>query len=504
MILSPRSVALFALLFLSGPTLAHAQGANAPSAQKKDRPAQSAPLATSAAPTPPRAQASGAGRVAAESDAAAKAMQADLEPQPGGLTADEVVRLALEHSPNLAKSELELDKAAANEARAKLAFAPRIDLTASYTRLSVFEPPCIARDANGVCQAQFPVLANSYQTAARASLPITDMFLTVIPTYKGVKQLAKVSEHQRDAQKLQVSYESRVAFYEYARLRGREAVARASARVREAGVRDLEALVSAGTATQTELLRAQAELANAQVQAIQAEGGVEVARERLEQLTGVEIDAKRGIGEPFVEIDIGDTPAFPQVLSTARGTRPELLALQQLEEGRTNLLRARRGAELPKLEATAGVLRGRPNQRFVPQKDEWRTTWDVGVAVKWSPNDAIYAHTQANDAETDLATVRQDRRLIEQGIAIEAVSAVTGHRAAVEDIRAKTASLEAARRYEADQRALLLAGAATPNDVLLAQRDLLAASQLWVDAFIAGRVAQAALLKAQGQTGLAK
>ena len=62
--------------------------------------------------------------------------------------------------------------------------------------------------------------------------------------------------------------------------------------------------------------------------------------------------------------------------------------------------------------------------------------------------------------------------------------------------------LEAARRYEADQRALLLAGAATPNDLLLAQRDLLAASLDWVNAFIAGRVAQAALLKARGQTGL--
>jgi outer membrane protein len=426
MILTPRHAALFALFLLSGPTLAHAQGADAPPGRQDDRRAPSAPVATPAASAPPRApQGNGAGRVAAESDAAAKAMQADLEPQPGGLTADEVVRLALEHSPNLAKAELELDKAAANEARSKLAFVPRIDLTASYTRLSLFEPPCLARDASGVCQAQFPVLANSYQTAARTSLPITDMFLTVIPTYKGVKQLAKVSEHQRDAQKLQVSYDARVAFYEYARLRGREAVARASTRVREAGVRDLEALVAAGTATQTELVRAQAELANAQVQAIQAAGGVEVARERLEQLTGVEVDPKRGIGEPFVEIDIGDTPAFPHVLSTARASRPELLALQSLEEGRTNLLRARRGAELPKLEATAGVLRGRPNQRFVPQKDEWRTTWDVGVAVKWSPNDAIYAHTQANDAETDLATVRQDRRLIEQGIAVEAVSAVT-------------------------------------------------------------------------------
>jgi outer membrane protein TolC len=49
----------------------------------------------------------------------------------------------------------------------------------------------------------------------------------------------------------------------------------------------------------------------------------------------------------------------------------------------------------------------------------------------------------------------------------------------------------------------LLAGAATPNDVLEAERDLIQAALEWVDSFIQGRIAQAALLKAQGKTGLA-
>jgi len=183
------------------------------------------------------------------------------------------------------------------------------------------------------------------------------------------------------------------------------------------------------------------------------------------------------------------------VLSEARQARPELHALRTLEQVRQHLLTARRGAELPKINANAGVLYARPNQRYVPPVDEWKTTWDVGVTVSWSPNDFALAYTQATDAQTDLRQVREDRRLLEQGIAIEAASAVTGHRTAAEDIQAKTQTLEGARRYEADQRALLLAGAATPNDVLLAQRDLLAASLDWVNAYIAGRIAQAALLK---------
>ncbi|HEY6881357.1 MAG TPA: TolC family protein, partial [Polyangiales bacterium] len=349
----------------------------------------------------------------------------------------------------------------------------------------------------------FSPILDQWSLTVRGSMPITDIFLSIIPQYKGVEKLAKVAANQRDAQKLQASYDARVAFWDYARLRGNVAVARASVRVRESALRDLQSLVQAGTATQTELVRAQGELENARAVETQAVGGVDVARERLVQLIGAPVDPNRGIGEPFVDIDIGESPSFDAVLGEARKSRPELLAVSNLIDARSKLLTARKGAQYPKLQVTGGDTYANPNQRYVPPLKAWRNTWDVGVSVTWSPNDTAYAYTQAQDAETDLKSVYEDKRLLDQGIAVEAASAVTNHRTAAQMIAAKTQQLEAARRYEADQRALLLAGAATPNDLLLAQRDLLAASLDWVNAFIAGRVAQAALLKAQGKTGLA-
>lgn len=476
--------------------------AGRPAAQPATPPTAGAPGAGSKPPAARAAAAQAAPNgtttvTSSEAEAANRDMQAELEPQPGGLTADEVVRLAFENSPQLKKSTYEYDRAEIQRRRASIAFIPRIDLSATYTHLSKITLPPLFGGFS------FPVIQDQWQQSARAALPITDYFLTILPSYRAATKAEKVADKQRAAQQLQISYEARVAFLEYARLRGNEAVARASVRVREAGVRDLESLVQAGTATQTELVRAQAELANAHVLATQAAGGVEVARQRLEQLIGTPIDPKRGIGEPFVGIDIGETPNFEQTLVEARQARPELQALQTLEQVREHLVRARRGGMAPKLNATAGVLRANPNQRYIPAKDEYRTTWDVGVSLSWSPNDFANAYTQGSEADVDLRIVREDKRLTEQGIAVEVTSAVTSHRTAVQDIQAKTQTLEAARRYEADQRALLLAGAATPNDVLLAQRDLLAASLDWVNAFIAGRIAQAALLKAQGKTGLA-
>lgn len=460
-------------------------------------------------------------RASSETQAATEQMQAELEPTPGGLTSEEAVRLALQNSPNLHKSEIEFDKADANQARAKIAFLPRIDTSFGYSHLSAIVQPGLnffpfANMAsqtwtdlgfndprNLSAKSPFQPVLNQWSLQMRATMPITEIFLTIIPQYKAVKSLAKVAENQRDAQKLQASYDARVAFWDYARLRGNVSVAKASVRVRESALRDLQSLVQAGTATQTELVRAQGELESAKAVEIQAIGGVDVARERLVQLIGTPVEPSRGIGEPFVNIDIGESPSFDAVLGEARKTRPELLALANTIEARQKLLNAKKGAQYPRLSATFGDTYANPNQRYVPPQKEWHNTWDVGATVAWSPNDTAIAYTQAQDAANDLKSAYEDKRLIDQGIAIEAATAVTNHRTAAQTITAKTQQLEAARRYEADQRALLLAGAATPNDLLLAQRDLLAASLDWVNAFIAGRVAQAALLKAQGKTGLA-
>jgi outer membrane protein len=472
-----------------------------------------APAPRQAQPAPtPRAAARAADKPVGDSqqDAATKELAKELEAVPGGWTSEEIVAKAIANSPAVAKSELDADKTAANKARAKLAFAPRIDLMGSYTRLSnVYlknfdtSPGAPAR-VDGNNPGIFGPYLNQYMAKATVTLPITDWFLTIIPTYRGAAKLADVSEYQREAQELNVAHEARLAFYDYVHARGGEAVALASVKVLSASVADLESLVRVGASTPTELARARAARANAEALSVHMHGAVLTTLERLKQLTGEEIDPARGIGEPLVEMELGATPMMEQVLSDAREGRPELKALHALETARKHLAQARRGAVLPKLSASGNAYYANPNPRYIPPTDKFRGTWDVGVMLSWSPNDAAYAATQAQDAETELRVVAEDLRGFEQGIAVEAAAAVTGHAAAAADIAAKTEALDAARRYHADQRALLLAGAATPNDVLLAERDLTAAALQWVDAFIDARRAQANLLKAQGKTGLAR
>jgi outer membrane protein TolC len=442
---------------------------------------------------------------------------ANFDPEPNGLTSDEVVRRALEHSPELKKAMLSEDTAAANKARAKLAFAPRFDIMGRYQKLSNIVMPdffggivdtigyvyALGEPANPLPPGGFPQVLNQWYTQASVMLPVTDVFLTVVPTYKAANLLSDVAQQRRMASELQVSYDARVAYYDYAHVIGGVIVAQQAGVLLEGSVRDLEALVGAGAATETDLMRTKAELAKLRATEVELTGLRDVALRKIVVITGTEFDPKRGIGERFVGIDLSATPDLTKLTDEAKRIRPEIVALRKLEKARDYLARAKRGAQYPKLDGFGNFYYANPNLRIIPQTPEWRESWDVGVRLSYSPNDSIFAHTQYNDALTELASVREDLRLIEDGISMETAHAVSSHRSAVHHVDSATQALEAARRYQRDQRALVLAGAATPNDLLLAQVQLTRAALEWVDAFIKVRQAEAALLKARGQIGLA-
>jgi outer membrane protein TolC len=129
----------------------------------------------------------------------------------------------------------------------------------------------------------------------------------------------------------------------------------------------------------------------------------------------------------------------------------------------------------PQVAGIVAVEPTKPNQRFVPRTDEWKTSWDLGVTLTWpifdggkarADNAAALAQAEALGHrldDFDLAlTVEVRQRLLdlESGRAALAASA-----------EAVTAATEARRVVQERFRA----GVATSTEVLDAQQELLEA-----------------------------
>ena len=200
---------------------------------------------------------------------------AALHGGPGGLTADRVAQRAVETAPGLERAQAAARAAEAAATRASFAFIPRLDLSARYTRLSSITAPTLSfgtpltqeqiDGANsyiaavvdpaaqtlfqGQLDAQiaasrgtgfsFPVILNQYALHAGLSIPVSDLFLTILPAYRATQRFAEAAQAQAESQRESVALQAREAFYGYARARAGLAVAELAVGQVEAHQRDV-------------------------------------------------------------------------------------------------------------------------------------------------------------------------------------------------------------------------------------------------------------------------
>jgi outer membrane protein TolC len=140
-----------------------------------------------------------------------------------------------------------------------------------------------------------------------------------------------------------------------------------------------------------------------------------------------------------------------------------------------------------------------PNQRFVPQAQEFNTTWSAMIQAQWSPTGAFSASAAANRLSAQRATLEAQLAQLREGTEIEVrsvwISAQTSN-AAIESARRQLVSAEESYRV---RRERFQAGSAVSSDLTDAELDLLRARLALVNANVDLREALARLRRAVGE-----
>ena len=152
----------------------------------------------------------------------------------------------------------------------------------------------------------------------------------------------------------------------------------------------------------------------------------------------------------------------------------------------------------PFVTGVAAVEPARPNLRFVPPTDTWRTSWTLGVNFTWPLWDSGRSRAEAGALSAQADAVDARRREVDSLIALEIrqrlLETAAGQAAIAASADAVTAATEARRVVEERFRA----GVASNSDVLDAQLALLEA-EVEQSRLQAGlRVTEARLLRAVG------
>ena len=368
----------------------------------------------------------------------------------GGLTSEQVGQRAQTTSYQAKAAEQNLTAAGARADQQWTNYLPRIGLTARYTRLSNFTAPTINFGPTGapytvvtnegpgtvnptptfVAPAApavgFPLILDNWLTQATIAIPISDYFLRIGKAYTASTLSEDAARYDLVAARAKSYADGKVAYYTWLRAKGAVTVTEQSLAVAQAHQKDSENQFAVGNASKADVLRAQTQVAAAELAVDRAKSGVVLTERQVR----IAIHARdEDALNPTESLD-GTVPAAPtnlrQLVSEAQGARPEIKSIDKNAEAARKLADVSKAGRYPVVSGFGDVTYSNPNQRRFPSANEWFPTWQVGAQVTWSPNDVISANASGSDAEARASALDAQKQATRDGVELEVTQAYQG------------------------------------------------------------------------------
>ena len=460
-----------------------------------------------------------------------------LAPVAGGLTGDFVAARAVEVSPALEIKQVAIERAAARVDQTIVSFLPMVGVNAGYTRLSnaaidfgggfagvgavngpgasgsfvkVGDCPAevggqCAVDPNGAplfvtppFKIQIPL--NSYSLAASIAVPISDYILSLAPARKGTHAARESVMLARDAERIKIQTDARLAYFNWLRGVASLIVIEDSLQRTRSRLTDVQNLFDAGSATRSDVLRVDS-LVSSQQAAIADASAFRKVAERSLSIMMKEPPREFVVGEDLLAPppDLGPLPSVDEMIAEAHRNRLELRSLEWAIDGTHQVIRATRAGYYPRLDAFADALYANPNQRFFPLTPTWRGSWSIGVQLSYTINQTLRTKVQVREMKADKRELMLQAEMMRRGIAMEVAQAYHDRERALSAIELSTRGLASAAEAYRVASENYQAGAATTNEIIDAEGDQVQAGLRAVHSRIDLRVATARLLYATGR-----
>ncbi len=452
--------------------------------------------------------------------------QALLSPD-RGFTADEAGTRARARAPQIQSAQAAATSARWDEKVQSDGFLPQLSAYGTYKRVNVVQnsfgagldpdrlAPIIAGLQDPNAQVLFGALfaafgssssftqpPNQYSVGATLRVPVSDMFLRTLPSYKAAGSIADARAIEIETRTASVDLQAREAFYTYARALATQLVAEQALKQAAAQATQAKLFVDAGTAPPVDFMTATARVESMRSALARSRGVVAVTRNTLATLTGVETDEVAPIRERVTVLPEPPAGTIDELLKRAFDQRPELRALRKMVGANDHLKTAERNAALPTLTVDGNTLHGQPNARYIPvNKNSFKNSWEIGATLSWSPNNAVVGYQRTQRASAELQRARADLASFEDGVRIEVVQAYEDYRAADAAAHASEAQQKAAEETYRVRLATYRVGAGVQIDLLAADLALTQARLDYVNAVLDARTSLARLRRAVGTSG---
>ncbi|WP_303851527.1 TolC family protein [Seleniivibrio woodruffii] len=271
-------------------------------------------------------------------------------------------------------------------------------------------------------------------------------------------------------------------------------IAQENVKQRERHLAEAEKKYKLGTATDYDVLSARVALKNAQPDVITYSNNLNVNKDNLKYILGINYDIDvQGELKP-AEIAAFD---YEDVLKSALSNRPEVLDKRLMVDFNKELVQVSRAGDKPRLD-----LEGSYNRIKLDGEDEKSlTTWDAGIKMSFPFFDGFETKGKVIQAQSDLRKIKLQQLQAEDSVSLDVRQAVSRVKEAAEVIDAAGGTVdEAAKLLDMAEKGYRF-GVKTKLDVDDAEYNLRSAQVRLAQAWRDYRVQYANLLWSAGVIG---
>ncbi|MDD5347094.1 MAG: TolC family protein [Candidatus Omnitrophica bacterium] len=288
-----------------------------------------------------------------------------------------------------------------------------------------------------------------------------------------------------------VRYGLRSAFVNLLKAQELIAVNRDIARMRRDNLELITLRYQSGLEHRGALLTAEANAASAQFSLTQAQRSIETAQRKLCKEMGRQDFAYLEVSSDF---DIRESPAGKPDLETLAGNHPSTLQSLANKNVASFNIKAAQADFFPKLTGSAGATK--TGTHLMPDNG----SWDAGLSLTMPVFEGGLRFAQVAQARAAFRQAAQDALSTSSSVIVDMQSAWQGFQDAVDGVAVSKKSLEAAGERSNIAEAQYATGFISFDSWIIIQNDLVNAKRSFLEARANALLAEAAWIKAKGET----
>ena len=412
-------------------------------------------------------------------------------------TLEESLEIGLKNSKELKISQSKVISSDARITEVSSQMLPRLSFAAGYTRLSdvppfevsvpLFPDPIKIQD----------VILDNYTMKVSLQQPLfTGFKLSSLKSAAENNYTATSLEYDKDIN--EYAFKIYSAFWNYHKSKLLKSLLEETLDQTAKHLEDTKNFFNNQLVTKNDLLKLEVQYSNIKLQLIEAEDNCNVTRINFNKVLGVDLStdtdiAPKEINEPENEYDI------ETITNEAYNNRKEIESLEYRIKSSEDAVTAAQSNWFPSIYLFGDYYYNSPNQRYLPPKDEFNDSWDVGVTLSWDIWNWGYTSSQSTQAEQNLVQVQTSLSQLKDVIRIEVYRAYLNYNSSIEKLSVSRKSVEQAEenyRIIQDKYNFQLA---TSTDLIDAETSLLQAKTNLNNSLVDFQLAKVMLEKAIGR-----